>query len=201
MISSRSPSSASSCTSPYCGTSCSIRRRIRSVAETAGRIPSSLKCWRLRGLLTRATIRWHEVLLLGDLADQHVVLVVAGDGDHEVGALDAGALEHPQLGRVAVLDGVLELLLDDQVAAALGLDQRHLVALAEQLAREVPADLAGARRRSRTCAGALSCGRVERGSLDQVDRVLRRADRVQPLLGVPGGARAGRARARRRAGR
>ena len=27
-----------------------------------------------------------------------------------------GALEHPQLGRVAVLDGVLELLLDRQVA-------------------------------------------------------------------------------------
>ena len=56
------------------------------------------------------------------LADQHVVLVVAGDGDHEVGALDAGALEHPQLGGVAVLDGVLELLLDRQVAAAVVLD-------------------------------------------------------------------------------
>ena len=33
-----------------------------------------------------------------------------------------GALEHPQLGRVAVLDGVLELLLDGQVAAAVLLD-------------------------------------------------------------------------------
>ena len=58
-----------------------------------------------------------EVLLLGDLADEHVVLVVAGDRDHEVGALDPGALEHPQLGGVAVLRGVLELLLDRQVAA------------------------------------------------------------------------------------
>ena len=58
-----------------------------------------------------------EVLLLGDLADEDVVLVVAGDGDHEVGALDAGALEHPQLGRVAVLDGVLELLLVGEVAS------------------------------------------------------------------------------------
>ena len=57
-----------------------------------------------------------EVLLLGDLADEHVVLVVAGHRDHEVGALDAGALEHPQLGRVAVLRGVLELLLDREVA-------------------------------------------------------------------------------------
>ena len=73
-------------------------------------------------MLTRAMIRSHEVLLLGDLADEHVVLVVAGDRDHEVGALDAGALEDPQLGRVAVLDGVLELLLDDQVAAAVVLD-------------------------------------------------------------------------------
>ena len=65
-----------------------------------------------------------EVLLLGDLADQQVVLVVAGDRDHEVGALDARALEHPQLGGVAVLDGVLELLLDGQVAAAVLLDAR-----------------------------------------------------------------------------
>ena len=64
-----------------------------------------------------------QVLLLGHLADEHVVLVVAGDGDHHVGALDAGALEHPQLGRVAVLDGVLELLLDDQVAAPVVLDR------------------------------------------------------------------------------
>ena len=57
-----------------------------------------------------------QVLLLGDLADEDVVLVVAGDRDHEVGALDAGALEHPQLGRVAVLHRVLELLLVGQVA-------------------------------------------------------------------------------------
>jgi hypothetical protein len=85
-----------------------------------------------------------EVLLLGDLADQQVVLVVARDRDDEVGALDARALEHPQLGRVAVLHGVLELLLDDQVAAALLLDQRDLVALLDELAGEVPADLAAA---------------------------------------------------------
>ena len=90
---------------------------MRSVAETAGCTPSSLKWARLRGLLTRATIRSTAVLLLGDLADEDVVLVVAGDGDHEVGALDAGALEHPQLGRVAVLGGVLELLGDGPVAA------------------------------------------------------------------------------------
>jgi hypothetical protein len=35
-----------------------------------------------------------EVLLLGDLADEDVVLVVAGDRDDEVGALDPCPLEH-----------------------------------------------------------------------------------------------------------
>src|SRR4051812_4366206 len=83
-----------------------------------------------------------EVLLARDLADQQVVLVVAGDGDDQVGALDPGALEDPQLGGVAVLDRVLELLLDRQVATTVVLDQRDLVALADQLAGEVPADLA-----------------------------------------------------------
>src|SRR4051794_15893231 len=34
-----------------------MRRRIRSVAETAGWMPSSLKCSRFRGLLTRAMMR------------------------------------------------------------------------------------------------------------------------------------------------
>ena len=47
-------------------------------------------------------------------------------------------LEHP------VQYGVLELLLDDQVAPPVLLDQRDLVALLDQLAREVPADLARA---------------------------------------------------------
>src|SRR5829696_1229742 len=85
-----------------------------------------------------------QVLLLRDLADQQVVLVVARHRHDEVGALDPGALEHPQLGRVAVLDGVLELLLDGQVAAPVLLDHGDLVAALEQLAREVPADLARA---------------------------------------------------------
>ena len=85
-----------------------------------------------------------EVLLLGDLADQQVVLVVAGDRHDEVRALDAGALEHPQLGGVAVLDGVLELLLDRQVAPAVLLEDGDLVALLDELPRQVPADLAGA---------------------------------------------------------
>ena len=83
------------------------------------------------------------VLLPRDLADQHVVLVVAGHRDHHVGALDPGPLQHPELGGVAVEDVVLELLLDGQVAAAVALDHRHLVLLFEQLAGQVPADLSG----------------------------------------------------------
>src|SRR5215211_5953225 len=55
MISSRSSGRSSRCTRPYFGTSCSISRRMRSVAEITGFTPSSSKCWRLRGLLHRAT--------------------------------------------------------------------------------------------------------------------------------------------------
>src|SRR5918995_3553822 len=57
MISSRSSGRSSRWTRPYFGTSCSIRRRIRSVAEMTGLTPSSSKCCRLRGLLQRATTR------------------------------------------------------------------------------------------------------------------------------------------------
>src|SRR5437764_1225503 len=73
--------------------------------------------------------------------DEH--LVVGGDRDHEVGTLDARALEHPQLAGVAVLNGVLELLLDHQVATAVVLEERHLVPLLDELSGQVPADLAG----------------------------------------------------------
>src|SRR3712207_8308785 len=45
------------------------------------------------------------------LRDEDVVLVVAGHGEDQIGALDPGALEHPQLGPVTVLGAVLELLL------------------------------------------------------------------------------------------
>src|SRR5690606_21551502 len=40
-----------------------------------------------------------------------------------------------------------------------------------------------------TAASSGSYGIPQRGLLDEVDRVLRRADRVQALLGVPVGAR------------
>ena len=87
----------------------------------------------------------HAVLLLRELADHHVVLVVAGEREHDVRRpRDAGALEHEELGRVAALHLMLELLLEPLEAIAALLDQRHLVAEADERPRDVGADLAAA---------------------------------------------------------
>ena len=144
MISSRCSGRSSRWTSPYSGTSCSIRRRIRSVAETVGPDAQQLEVLAVARVVDAGDDPLDEVLLLRHLADQHVVLVVAGDRDHHVGARDPGPLEHPQLGRVAVLDVVLELLLDRRVALAVRPRSGSPRALLDQLARQVPADLAGA---------------------------------------------------------
>ena len=118
---------------------------IAPVAETVGEIPSRSKYGWLRGSLMRAITLLDAVLLAGELADDDVVLVVAGRRDEQVGrALDAGALEHEQLGRVAAEHLVLELGLELVEAVRPLLDQRHLVAGAEQRPREVRADLAAA---------------------------------------------------------
>src|SRR6185437_1490078 len=57
----------------------------------------------------------------------------------------ARALEDEELGRVAALHLVLELVLEYLEAVAPLLDQRHLVAEAQERARHVRADLAAAR--------------------------------------------------------
>ena len=68
------------------------------------------------------------VLLARELADDQVVLVVAGQRRHDVRRpRDPGALEHEDLGRVAEQRLVLELLLEPLEAVAPLLDQRHLV--------------------------------------------------------------------------
>ncbi len=85
------------------------------------------------------------VALAGELADDDVVLVVAGHRDHDArGPLDAGPLEHEDLGRVPVHDDVLELVLKPLEPVAPLLDQRHLVPDTKQAASEVRADLAPA---------------------------------------------------------
>ena len=190
MISSCSSCRSSRWTSPYSGTSCSSRRRIRSVAETEGLIPSRSKCGLVARVVDAGDDLLDHVLLARDLADQHVVLVVAGHRDHHVGALDPGPLEHPELGGVAVGDVVLELLLDRQVAAAVALDHRHLVVLFEQLAGQVPAHLAGAddddvHQPAPYGPVGLLAPRLADRALEHVDRDPRRADRVQALALVP----------------
>ncbi len=87
------------------------------------------------------------VFLAGELADDQVVLVVAGDSDDHVRRpRDPGPIEDVDLGRVAQLHLMLELVLEAFVAVPPLLDQRHLVAVAvaQQAPGEVRADLAAA---------------------------------------------------------
>ena len=131
---------------PCSGTSCSISAMIDAVAETVGEMPRRSKYGWLRGSLMRAITLLDAVLLAGELADDHVVLVVAGRSDEQVGRpLDPGALEHEQFGGVATQHLVLELGLELVEAVRALLDQRHLVTAAQERACEVRADLAAAR--------------------------------------------------------
>ncbi len=57
---------------------------------------------------------------LGDLAERQVVFVVARDGDHEVGALHAGALHGRGVAGVALHDHLGAQLLADEVDARRG---------------------------------------------------------------------------------
>src|SRR5439155_25699847 len=70
----------------------------------------------------------NPVLLARELADDDVVLVVAGSGDDDVRRTrDAGALEHGQLRGIADLRLMLELLLESLESLATLLDERDLV--------------------------------------------------------------------------
>src|SRR5438270_1070979 len=85
------------------------------------------------------------VLLACDLADDDVVLVVAGDGHDDVGrSRDPRALEHEDLRRISAQNLVLELALEPLEAVAALLDERNLVPETKQASREILADLAAA---------------------------------------------------------
>ena len=99
MISSRSSGRSSRWTRPYSGTSCSIRRRIRSVAETERLDPEQVEVLAVARVVDPGDDPVDQVLLLRDLADQHVVLVVAGDRDHHVGALRSRPARAPRARR------------------------------------------------------------------------------------------------------
>ncbi len=155
--------------------------------ETAGWMPSSWKCSWLRGLLTRAMIRSQRYFSLATwqmsmLSSSSPVTAITRSARWM-----PGALEHPQLGARRRTGRRARAPLDRQVAAAVGLDQRDLVALVDQLAREVPADLAAAGDDHVHRLGAPPSERA----LEHLDRVLGRADRLQALLARTSSARAG----------
>ena len=86
---------------------------IDAVADTVGEIPSRSKYGWLRGSLTRAIVVSTPYCSRASWQMIDVVLVVAGDRDHDVRRpLDPGALEHEELGRVALVHLVLELRLE-----------------------------------------------------------------------------------------
>ena len=88
----------------------------------------------------------HAVLFPPDLGDHEIVLVVASDGEEQLGgASDPGELEHVDLGCVAADDDGSELLLEPREALRTLLDQRDLMAHLEQRTCDVRADLASAR--------------------------------------------------------
>ena len=68
-------------------------------------------------------------MLTGHLADDHVVLVVSGDRDHEVGDADTRPLEDEELSRVTDDRSVLEVFFEVHEAHAVLLDDRHLVVM------------------------------------------------------------------------
>ena len=84
----------------------------------------------------------NAVLLPRKLADDDVVLVVAGEGDDDVRRpAEAGLLEDEDLGRVAVDRAVLELLLEPLLARLLLLDEHELVAERKQRPGDAHPDL------------------------------------------------------------
>ena len=84
----------------------------------------------------------HAVLLAGELADDDVVLVVAVAATRMSGGLVIPACSRTKSSvAVARLHPVLELLLEALEAVAALLDERHLVAHADEAAHEVRADL------------------------------------------------------------
>ena len=115
------------------------------VAHTDGAMPEQVEELVVAGVVDARDHALDAVALARDLADDDVVLVVPRHGHDELGALDAAALQHGKLGRVAVLRDVLELLLQQPVAGGRLLDHGHLVPHLDQLVREVATDLAAAR--------------------------------------------------------
>ena len=129
------------------------------------------------------------VALLGDLRDDDVVLVVPGDGEHDLRRpRDPGPLEDVDLGRVAEQRHRPELGLELLEPVASLLDERHLVPHPQERAGHVRSDLASpCDDRVHVVLPARPDGaRLARANdLDQgPDRRLCRAHGPQPALSV-----------------
>ena len=138
---------------------------IPEVAQIVGRDPHQVEVRLVPRVVHARDHLRHAVLLLRELRDDHVVLVVAGEREQDVGRpRDPGALEHVELRRVAALHLVLELVLETLEPVAALLDQRHLAAEAHERAGDVRADLAAARdddvHQARTFAPGISQART-----------------------------------------
>src|SRR5262249_33701662 len=81
---------------------------------------------------------------LRDLADNEVILVVARDRHHNVGAIRTSVGLHRRFIGVAAQHDVAKLVRDHLAASGTSLDHENLVALADQLAGQVKADLPAA---------------------------------------------------------
>src|SRR4051794_32736318 len=77
---------------------------------------------------------------LGHLADDEVVFIFARDGDDDIGAGGAGALENGRFRSIAVNGDTAQLLVEVIDFEGITLDQEDFIAFAEQGFGEVEAD-------------------------------------------------------------
>src|SRR5690606_21709864 len=80
-------------------------------------------------------------LSLRHLADYEIILVMAGGGDHYVGACCPGLFENGGLRGVAAQDDATQLIGDGLRFSLVLLDDEHLVALVDQRLCQVESDL------------------------------------------------------------
>ena len=144
MISSSPSPRAARWSSSWTGMSCSIEPRIIRVGLMISSTPRWRKSSSFLGLLTRAIVRRHVEVVLGHLADDEVVLVVAGDRGHDVGPGAAGLAEVLALAAVVGDHDRADLVGDLVRPGAVLLHEDDLVAVLDELLGQVVADLPAA---------------------------------------------------------